>query len=774
MSPRQIVALCCFGLMAICGPLCFGAVDRLPQIGLLVFLVIGMVAQPPAVVPLSRWGNRLAIAFVALLLLKEFAPAGWFGNTVWRTAVTHGFSLEMPFTHHPEPGRAIDGMVAGVVGIIWFLWVRRLAADRGNRTILPWILVAAAAVVAIVSFRAFAIRKPNSDLIFGLRMTPGWLGFGPFPNRNHSANYFAMAAVLGCGCVTWAGLKKRWVLTGLGAAMVAVVVVAMLMTQSRGGLLGFAVGFAAFLVLCLLKVRSRRALGVAAGGALVVGALALAFGSQVFARFHTADAMDESKLNRIQVWHDAVGMWKDAPLLGHGIGVFASVFPFYQTIEPENQIFIHPESSWLQWLTELGVLPVLIAAAAGALFLGGHLRESFSRHRSFFLRAGGFAAGATILSHALIDVPAHRWGTAGFALAALAIACPMRMTGRRLFQPPKAALVPLVVIVFWSLPFLWDVPRWSPTALHRVHARWPVPPGVPLSELKESLGWFPLNADLHQYLGLRLLYRHGREAAREWNREFAIASRLKPGASNITRDQAEAVQRFSMAMALPYWQESVLRARIQRDEVLGDALQATGSYPAAQVEWGRFVEKHPEILLAYAQRLPEQRAAYYYRRWWKERGKAPNLNPDEISGFYNLAGRWGSLEQLDEWMTQRASREGQDFREWAALLHAWGDNTRAWNLLAAYTREPPFPAKPSNLPRSQLESAWRMTPENFVNAQQLAQARDIAGENEGRDEILVAVAAMPKAPPWFVQKAAHVLARQGRLPDAVTLLLRAR
>ncbi len=174
------------------GLLLFGAVDRLPQIGLLVLLLIGILAQPPAMVPLTRWGNRLAIAFVSLILFKEFAPAAWFGDTVWRTVMTREFSLELPFTHHPEPGRAIDGMLSAVVGTIWFLWVRRLATDRENRPILAWILVVAAAIVATVSFATH--RPANSEIVYGWRFTTtGWRGFGPFPDRNHSADYFAMA-----------------------------------------------------------------------------------------------------------------------------------------------------------------------------------------------------------------------------------------------------------------------------------------------------------------------------------------------------------------------------------------------------------------------------------------------------------------------------------------------------------------------------------------------------------------------------------------------------
>lgn len=767
--PGRPIALGVFALMVLAGPLLFGAVDRLPQIGLLVLLIVGILAQPPAMVPLTRWGNRLAIAVVSLVLFKEFAPAAWFGDTVWRTVMTREFALELPFTHHPEPGRAIDGMLSAVVATIWFLWVRRLAADRENRPLLAWILVVAAAIVAIVSFATH--RPANSEYIYGWRFTTGWRGFGPFPNRNHSADYFAMAAVLGCGCVTWAALKKKWWLLTLGVAMVAALVVALLMTESRGGLIAFAVGLGAFLALCLVKVRSRRAVGAALAGALAFGALALTFGSQVFARFNPHDTHDVSAFNRLQVWHDAIGMWRDAPLLGHGIGIFGSVFPLYQTVELENQLFNHPESSWLQWLTELGAIPVLLAMAGTALFLRVHLRQCFSRHQGFFLRAGGFAVGAAILAHAFIDVPAHRWGTAGFALAALAIACPMHLGGRRTYEPRQAALVPLAVILIWVLPFLWDVPRWSPTSLTRVISRQDVPGALTLADLDASMRYFPLNTDLHENVGFRLLELHGREAPQAWQREFAIVSRLMPGSWFVPQDQAAKVQRISTMLALPYWQQSVARGGIHRDENLATALHATGASPLAGSEWGRYVEANPQLLLAYARLVPEAQAGYYYGRWWKLRGESPQLSSQEIRDFYALAARWGDREQLETWMVQRASLETRDFREWATLLHRWGDDARAWPLLSAHTPEPVFPAKMLPVPRAQLEAAWRSTPQNLVNAQQLAQVLDAAGETAGRDEILVAVASAPTAPRWFLEKAAYVLARQGRMKEAVALLV---
>ena len=765
----QLIAIGIFALMALGAPLAFGAVDRLPQIVLLLLLLIGILVQPPAVVPLSRWGNRLAITFVALMLFKEFAPAGWFGATVWRSTVTREFGLQLPVTHHPEPGRAIEGLLAGTVAMIWFLWVRRLAAERENRALLAMILVAAAVVVAVVSF---VTRAPGSDAIYGLRFTPGWSGFGPFPNRNHSACYFAMSALVGCGCVAWAGRRKKWLQLGASLLAVAVILVALLTTESRGGVVAFSAGFGAFLLLCILKVRSKRSLAVAFGAVLIFGAIALVFGAQVFARFQAKETSNISNATRVLVWQDAIGMWRDAPLLGHGLGGFASIFPLYQKFELENQIAIHPESSWLQWLTEVGAVPVLLAVVAAFLFLSSQLRHTFARHRSFFLHASGFAVVACLLVHALFDVPAHRWGTVGFALAALAIACPISLAGRRVYEPRQTALVPLVIVLYWAVPLLTSGAPWSPTALIKLIARHTVPPGVPLAELQGGLRWFPLNADLHQSTAFRLLRLHGREEPTGWQRHFAIAARLLPGSWDLTIGQARAVQRLSPVLALPYWQKTVARGGIHRDEVLASAWQETARSPAARAAWGRYVEANPSLLLAFARLVPEPQQGYYYGRWWKVRSSAKDYSEPEIRDFYALAPRWGQREQLDEWIARHPEREKKDFLAWATLLHAWGDDTHAWQLLAAHVPEPPFPAKAPTVPRPRLETVWRTTPQNLVNAQQLAQACDLAGDAAQRDEVLLAVATDPKSPPWFVEKAAHILARQRKIPEAVALLLR--
>ena len=204
---RSIGALVAFGLIVTLGPLAFGAVDRVVQTGLVVLLAIGAILRPPTLPPLVARGNGLLIAVVAIFVLKEFLPYQFFGGTRWRAAAGT-LGMELPWTHHPEPARAFDALLTAVIAICWLCWVRTLAAHREMRMVMAWTLLGAGAVVAIVCF-TMKSNPGGSAAIFGIRETAGWGGWGPFPNRNHTASLLAMAAVGGLGCVAWAAIRRR-------------------------------------------------------------------------------------------------------------------------------------------------------------------------------------------------------------------------------------------------------------------------------------------------------------------------------------------------------------------------------------------------------------------------------------------------------------------------------------------------------------------------------------------------------------------------------------
>src|SRR5262249_701394 len=109
-----------------------------------------------------------------------------------------------------------------------------------------------------------------------------------------------------------------------------VILVALLLSQSRGGTLSTALGL---LVLGALTVRTRKRGSVGQRGAIilfgavVVGVTALAFGDVLFGRITQQGVQDSS---RVVVYTIAARSILDAPLLGYGYGTFADVFPMFR------------------------------------------------------------------------------------------------------------------------------------------------------------------------------------------------------------------------------------------------------------------------------------------------------------------------------------------------------------------------------------------------------------------------------------------------------------
>ncbi len=777
-SPEWL-ALAFFALICVVAPLAFGAVDRVVQIGLLGLLACGLLIRPLDILPLGRSAKVGLLAFVSILLINEFGPAAIFGATYWRSTLTKDYGLALPWTHHPEPGLAVDGLLAAVIAVVWFQWVRSLAAKRSNRTWLAWGMFIAAAIVAFVSIATHQ-REPHA--IYGLRFTPGWRGFGPFPNRNHTACFLAMGAVMGAGCLTWAGSRKKYTLMIAGITVLMIDFAGLLGTQSRGGLIGFGVGMGVFVVLTLLRLRSLHALAGVMASCLVLATMVLTLGHPLISRFGLRASADSNSL-RMRIWHDTLGMWRDAPLFGHGIEAFQTIFPMYQTVELDEASVLHPESSWLSWLVELGALPVAFAVVVLAIFVWRNGKEAFARGRGFFLRSGGLAAFVTLLSHGAIDVPGHRWATMGYALAALALACPLRIgellpdqvTDARAVNPRKEwrlVLVPLVVAGFWALPFLYDWPAWSPMTLSRLLVRSQTSNGAGLDELEKALRYFPLEPALHEEAGYRSIQTSGRFSP-QWQEHFRIAVRLSPGSWRLPMMLAQFCTRYASGHAFHYCQIAIERGGGRRGELFGNALQMTSGLSGAAEAWASYAEQNPDLMLAYARTLPGDDGKDWYSRWWKERGETESDITDlEAQAFYQLAVRWGTPEQLSSWIDRHPQWHRRDFRMWAALLHRWGDDKRAWPLLTAFVPDPPFPGAFPHLTREALEAKWKESPANAVTAQAYAQVLDHDGDVENTRKVILSIATRKDAPVWFTQKAGYLLARDGKMPEAVLMLLR--
>jgi hypothetical protein len=111
---------------------------------------------------------------------------------------------------------------------------------------------------------------------------------------------------------------------------------------------------------------------------------------------------------------------------------------------------------------------------------------------------------------------------------------------------------------------------------------------------------------------------------------------------------------------------------------------------------------------------------------------------------------------------------------WAALLHQWGQDNEAWALLYAQIPEPTFPSFLPKAPREQMEFLWKHNPGDIVNARNLAHTLSAGGDEEKSDAVILGVASKPDAPQWFLNKAAHIVARQKHYAEAVEFALRAK
>ncbi len=773
---RMNAALAAFGLIVMLAPLAFGAVDRVVQTVLVLVLAAGIFFQPPALLPLGRRGNALALALIGVLVLKEFLPHQWFGVARWRTAAAAMPGLEIAGTHHPEPARAFDALLVALLAVVWLQWVRTMAARRQLRVALVWILFASGIALAAVCFLMGA-RGAASSAIYGLRFTPGWAGWGPFPNRNHTASFLAMAAMAGLGCAVWAGARRRQRLAVLATGGVFFIIVALLVSKSRGGLLGLGAGGTIFGAMMLWRHRSRRTVALVCGGVAIVAVVILLFGNQVLERFSAGDGKVNANQLRKDIWANAVLMWRDAPLLGHGVESFIGLFPFYQHLTLDDGVVLHPESSWLQWLCELGLVPVVILTGVLVRLIWSRLGPLFKRRGAFYLSAGALAGVAAILVHCAIDVPGHRWSTAGFALALLALACPIsreaQIAGATV---PRTALVPLAIGAYWALPFFGWPLTWQQVHVEQLRAREAagIPPRPALSEWNAALHYFPLDAELHHRAALREL-ETARPQTSDWQRHIDIVHRLVPNGWHYPISHARAVKRLSPALCIQYWQVAVLRSGWRGTEIMGQALADTAEFAIAETLWTDFVRAHPAMALAYARSLPEAETGPFFEMWWAARAHTAEITRDEIRDFHRFGRRWANAEQVLDWMKSHPSRRREDFRQWVELLHATGMDERAWQLWQSRVENPPYPACTSSATapsREDLEARIFIAPDNTANIAELARLTEQSGDTEGVRKIIFGVTARQDAPSWFLRKAAYFLAEDGKFSEAVAMSLR--
>ncbi|HEX8719347.1 MAG TPA: O-antigen ligase family protein [Pyrinomonadaceae bacterium] len=283
----------------------------------------------------------------------------------------------------------------------------------------------------------------NPRTIFWVREPKQAEPFGPYVNRHHFAGYMELTLAMPLGLLfAGAVARERMLLYGFASAMMAI---ALVMTNSRGGMLSMVCEIL-FLAAAASLARARggrgregrergsrvRAAAVRLGGAFAL-VLAVFFGVLYFggedalSRLAGTVYSDDPTTGRSHFWQVTLGIIRDHPVLGTGLGAFAAVYPRYDTASG-NYRLEQAHNDYLQTLSDAGAVGGLL----GLLFLAllfwmalGRMRSHDRFRRGVALGALGGCAG--VLVHSFFDFTLH---TAANGLLFLVLAALATVNGR--------------------------------------------------------------------------------------------------------------------------------------------------------------------------------------------------------------------------------------------------------------------------------------------------------------------------------------------------------
>jgi O-antigen ligase len=267
--------------------------------------------------------------------------------------------------------------------------------------------------------RIFWIYPVDEYLRNGLRI------WGPYVSYDNFAGYMEMAIPLGMGLLLYSApsvkalpeaplslkmarflASEKLVPYALLFLLVLIMAAALFMTFSRGGILAFVVSslFFAWITWRRRTLRSKTAL-LAILAVVIFAAVVLAAWDRLEEKF--AD-LEEDHISRLSVWQDSLGIVRDYPVLGTGLGTFESAYMRYQTTMPRH-LFDHAHNDYVEIITDTGVVGLLLGAGMALVFFRMSFRRWRQKHGMFgkCIGAGGLASFVAITAHSFTDFNLH-------------------------------------------------------------------------------------------------------------------------------------------------------------------------------------------------------------------------------------------------------------------------------------------------------------------------------------------------------------------------------
>lgn len=383
-------------LCVLVAPWLFGAVQYWAQ---LVALAILLLAVPVSILHglVERKSAGFSATLVAILILLGIGLLQllFWSPTSLESLSPKAYELRVAFGEAAASFQPLSLNPAVTRSIVVLLSMAALVVVVANRSVSSVlqrpILLAVAANGAILSLLAVWQRVWGDNLVYGVVPVESGFPVGPFVNRNNAAGYLLMCLAAGIATVllTVASMQStvqsetrtkhrkpdyqmliRNPVGILALCSCGLIVLGILLTQSRGGCMALFLGGCA----ALFITTRRNHLGVLAGTialTTIIPILLLVLADQWMPATERLSTLGDqnalSQESRLSIWGGALEFASDFFWTGAGLGTFRYVYPLYDHA-PGAVVVGHAENQFIELLCEAGIIGVLGIAVAVVLF----------------------------------------------------------------------------------------------------------------------------------------------------------------------------------------------------------------------------------------------------------------------------------------------------------------------------------------------------------------------------------------------------------------------
>jgi len=302
-----------------------------------------------------------------------------------------------------------------LLGLFLFLSVlQKYCTSRYNLAGLIRILAVVATLEAL--YGLIQALVPGTGVLWIDSAYPG-CSTGTYINRNHFAGFIEMIWPLVLGYTlsmgTWTRDRTKLIFSSdrlnlqlLFVLAIIIMLLALLFSRSRGGIIGGTIGWLTFLGLVQatnqgLPLILRIMLGVIVSFLVLYG-FAMGF-APIIERFLIIGVND----GRLDLWQYGFAIFKDHPF-GIGLGNTPAVLPVYRVsdISDLRQVYLH--NDFLQLLVETGFPGFLAIVGGGFAFLWKSILQlkRLAPHREgfrYFIAIGALSGLISIIVHSFFD-----------------------------------------------------------------------------------------------------------------------------------------------------------------------------------------------------------------------------------------------------------------------------------------------------------------------------------------------------------------------------------